>query len=138
MQQYPPGYGYPYGQPVPDPTIPMLVQQLQQMNQLLAMPTKKNEREYIHEEVYSEVIQMSNQLWVPDKRGNMRILLDVGFDHVYYIKHDELYCKEDYFAIAIHNVPDYVIISEKDFYKPSILLNAIARASGKKASPLQV
>lgn len=132
MQQYPPGYGYPYGQPVPDPTIPMLVQQLQQMNQLLAMPTKKNEREYIHEEAYSEVIQMSNQLWVPDKRGNMRILLDVGFDHVYYIKHDELYCKEDYFAIAIHNVPDYVIISEKDFYKPSILLNAIARASGKR------
>lgn len=132
MQQYPPGYGYPYGQPVPDPTIPMLVQQLQQMQQLLVVATKKNEQEYIHEEAYSEVIQCSNKLCVPDTRGNMRVLLDVGLDHVYYIKHDKLYGKENFFAIAIHNIPDYVTISEKDFYKPSILLNAIARASGKR------
>ena len=132
MQQYPHGYGYPYGQPVPDPTIPMLVQQLQQMQQLLVVATKKNEQECTLEEAYSEVIQSSNMLWVPDKRGNMRVLLDVGFDHVYYIKHDKLYGKEDFYAIAIHNIPDYVTISVKEFYKPSILLNAIARASGKR------
>lgn len=55
MQQYPPGYGCTNGQPILDPTIAMLVQQLQQMQQLWAMATKKNEQEYIREEAYSEV-----------------------------------------------------------------------------------
>lgn len=132
MPQYPPGYGAPYGQPIPDPTINILIPYLQNLQQLTLMVAKKVEQENHPEQAYSEVIECSNQLWVPDKRGIMHILLDVGFDYVYYIWHDDLYGKEAFFVIGIHNVPDHIIISEKDFYRPSLLLNAIARASGKK------
>ncbi len=79
------------------------------LQQLTLMVAKKVEQDNRPEQAYSEVIECSNQLWVPDKRGIMHILLDVGFDYVYYIWHDDLYGKEAFFVIGIHNVVRVVL-----------------------------
>ena len=135
MPQYPTVYCYPNGQPIPDPITTILTQQAQQSKQLWELNEKienRNAQDNNLEEAYSEIIKISYKLAVADKRGNMHLLLDTCFDHAYYICHDSLYGLEAFYVIAIHSIPDHLIISERDFFKPGQLLNAISRASGKQ------
>lgn len=127
---YPPNNNQPYSQPILlDPRFDLIIQHLSQLEQ---HQLNKKEQVALAEEAYSEITENAHQLWVADKRGIMHVLLEINFDHVYYVTHDFMYNRGAFYAIAIHNVPGYLVISEKDFYRPSQLLNAIAKASGKK------
>lgn len=128
----PPNYPNQYQPPgcivyYSDPRCEHLIERVTQLENAWF---NKQLQTYVQEEAFSSVIQCTNSLVVPGKNGHLHVLLDVGIELVLHILVDPIYELDNYYAIYMKGISSPLVISEKDFNRPSVLLRAVGRASG--------
>ena len=129
---YPTNYPNPY--PPPEYVICYADPRCENLNERLIQVENacfnKQLQTYAQEEAFSSVIRCANSLLVPGKNGHHHVLLDIGLEMVMHVLVDPIFEQDNYYIIYMKGISSPLVISEKNFNRPSVLLHEVVQASG--------
>lgn len=97
----------------------------------------KEQEKYRAEEAYSQIIENPDGLITFDKSGYPhRVIGETRLEYAFRIRADARYCQPDVYVIQFVNARP-LVIAEKEFQKPELLVNQLSSAVGKPVARLR-
>lgn len=125
------------GQNMTNQQLSMMANDLRNVCSLVESSQLLKEKEnYGAEEAYSQIIQNPNGLTVFDKLGYPHIVVEARLEYAFRIRADGRYCQPDVYVIQFVNARP-LVIAEKEFQKPELLVNKLSSAVGKPVARLR-